>query len=188
MKNKKKELDVIGWREWVSFSELKIKTIKAKIDTGARTSALHVSNIKINKKMKTVSFTIHPVQRQRNPTLQTTAALVGERPIKSSNGEIMVRPVIKTKLKIGKRIFSIELTLVNRDLMGFRLLLGRSAMKKRFLVNSGQSFLLDKKAKTKKAKSTKTKNKKTKSKTVKTKMAKTTKVKIKKAKTTKGTK
>ena len=144
MKKKKKELDSIGWREWVSFPELKIKTIKAKIDTGARTSALHVSNIKILKRTNRVTFTIHPVQRQRNPVINTSAELIGERSVKSSNGDTTIRPVIKTKLKIGKRVFSIELTLVNRDLMGFRLLLGRSAMKKRYLVNSGQSFMISK--------------------------------------------
>lgn len=150
MKKKKKELDVIGWREWVSFPELKIEAIKAKIDTGARTSALHVSNIKIYKRTNKVAFTIHPVQRYRNPVINTTAVLVGHRSVKSSNGDITVRPVIKTKLKIGKCFYSIELTLVNRDLMGFRLLLGRSALKNRYLVDSGQSFLLDKKTKTNK--------------------------------------
>ncbi|MZH03354.1 MAG: hypothetical protein F3745_08180 [Nitrospinae bacterium] len=165
MKKKQKDLDVIGWREWVSFPELKIKTIKAKIDTGARTSALHVSNIKILKRTNEVKFTIHPVQRKRNPVLNSTAELVGERPIKSSNGDITIRPVIKTKLKIGKRFYSIELTLVNRDLMGFRLLLGRSAIKKRYLVNSGQSFLLEKKVAIKKQKAkSKVKKKKQKSK------------------------
>lgn len=152
MKKKIKELDTIGWREWVSFPELKIKTIKAKVDTGARTSALHVSNIKVLRRSNKVTFTIHPVQRQRNPVINTTAVLVGERSVRSSNGDITVRPVIKTKLKIGKRLFFIEVTLVNRDLMGFRLLLGRSAMKNRFLVNSGQSFLLDTRTQTKKTK------------------------------------
>jgi len=144
MKKNKRELDSIGWREWVSFPELKVKTIKAKIDTGARTSALHVSNIKIFKRTNKVTFTIHPVQRQWRPVINTSALMIGERLVKSSNGESTLRPVIETKLKIGKKIFSIELTLVNRDLMGFRLLLGRSAMKKRYLVNSGQSFLLSK--------------------------------------------
>lgn len=144
MKKKKKELVSIGWREWVSFPGLKIKTIKAKIDTGARTSALHVSNIKILKRTNTVTFTIHPVQRHRNPVINTSGELIDERTITSSNGESTIRPVIKTKLKVGKKIFSIELTLVNRDLMGFRLLLGRSAMKKRYLVDSGQSFLISK--------------------------------------------
>ncbi len=147
MNNQKKNLEIIGWREWVSFPELKIKTIKAKIDTGARTSALHVSNIQILKRTNTVKFTIHPVQRNKQPVINATAYLVGERSIKSSNGESTLRPVIETRLKIGKKIYSIELTLVNRDLMGFRLLLGRSALKGRYLVNSGQSFLLEKKAK-----------------------------------------
>ena len=73
MKKKKKELDVIGWREWVSFPELEIKTIKAKIDKGARTFALHVSNIKIFKRTNKVTFTIHPVQRQRYPVIKTSA-------------------------------------------------------------------------------------------------------------------
>ncbi len=160
MKKKKKELDSIGWREWVSFPELKIKTIKAKVDTGARTSSLHVSNIKIYKRTNKVTFTIHPVQRQRYPVINTKADYLGERSIKSSNGEISVRPVIETELKIGKRSYSIELTLMNRDLMGFRLLLGRGALKDRFLVDSGQSFLLEKKVKLKKPKAKKTKLKK----------------------------
>ncbi len=147
MKKIKKKLDIIGWREWVSFPELKIKTIKAKVDTGARTSALHVSNIKISKKTKTVSFTIHPVQRHRLPIINTKAVLVGERAVKSSNGDTTIRPVIETKLKIGKKSYSIELTLMNRDLMGFRLLLGRSALTERYQVNSGQSFMLEKKTK-----------------------------------------
>ncbi len=171
MKNKKKDLDIIGWREWVSFPELKIKTIKAKIDTGAKTSALHVSNIKIYKRTNKVTFTIHPVQRQRHPVKNVTADYLGERSIKSSNGETSVRPVIETKLKIGKRSYSIELTLMNRDLMGFRLLLGRSALKDQYLVDAGQSFLLEKKTKVKKANKVKTK-----------------KTKIAKTKTTKGTK
>lgn len=148
MKNQDKNLEIIGWREWVGFPELKIKTIKAKIDTGARTSALHVSNIHILKRTNTVKFTIHPVQRSNQPVINATASLVGERLIRSSNGESTIRPVIETRLKIGKKVYSIELTLVNRDLMGFRLLLGRSALKDHYLVNSGRSFLLEKKAKT----------------------------------------
>lgn len=150
MTNKKKVLDTIGWREWVSFPELSVKTIKAKIDTGARTSALHVSNIKIMKRFNKVTFTIHPVQRHWHPVVNVSAIMIAERLVKSSNGESTVRPVINTKLKIGKRLFSIELTLVNRDLMGFRLLLGRSALKNRYLVNPGQSYLVQKETKIKK--------------------------------------
>ncbi len=142
MKKKNKPLEVVGWREWVGFPELSLKTIKAKIDTGARTSALHVSHIEILPGTDMVRFKVHPVQREARPTINASAKMIGERSVKSSNGESSTRPVIKTKLKMGKKIFSIELTLVNRDLMGFRLLLGRSALKERYLVDSGKSFLL----------------------------------------------
>lgn len=142
MKKKKKALDIIGWREWVSFPELGIETIKAKLDTGARTSALHVSNIRVSKRTNIVKFTIHPVQRKWRPVIEASAKIVSRREIKSSNGEISVRPVIKTKIKIGEKILPIELSLVNRDLMGFRLLLGRSVLKNHFIVDSGKSFLL----------------------------------------------
>lgn len=152
MKKKKKALDTIGWREWVSFPELGIKTIKAKIDTGARTSALHVSHIKIVKGTNIVKFRIHPVQRRARPMIEASAKMVSRREIKSSNGELSVRPVIRTKIKIGEDVYPIELSLVNRDLMGFRLLLGRSALKNRFIVDSGKSFLLMKKIKARKGK------------------------------------
>jgi len=152
MKKKKKTLDTIGWREWVSFPELGVKTIKAKIDTGARTSALHVSNIRVSKRTNIVKFAIHPVQRKGRPVIEASAKMVSRREIKSSNGGLSVRPIIKTDIMIGEDIFPIELALVNRDLMGFRLLLGRSALKNRYKVNPGQSFLLMKKVKTRKGK------------------------------------
>ena len=142
MRKKKEALDKIGWREWVSFPDLGVKTIKAKIDTGARTSALHVSHIRIVKGTDIVKFKIHPVQRRARPVVEASAKLIGQREIRSSNGEISERIVIETKIKIGKKIFPIELSLVNRDLMGFRLLLGRSALKNHFIVDPGKSFLL----------------------------------------------
>ena len=148
MKKKKKTLDKIGWREWVSFPELGIETIKAKIDTGARTSALHVSHIRIMKGSNVVKFLIHPVQRRSRPMIEASAVMVNRREIKSSNGEVSVRPIIKTTIKIGQRVHPIELSLVNRDLMGFRLLLGRSVLKDRYIVNPGRSFLLMKKEET----------------------------------------
>ena len=145
MKKKKKAPEAIGWREWVSFPELGIQTIKAKFDTGARTSALHVSDIRMVKGTNIVKFSIHPVQRKSRPVIEASAIVVNRREIKSSNGEISVRPIIKTKIKIGEEILPMELSLVNRDLMGFRLLLGRSVLKNRYLVDSGKSFLLMKK-------------------------------------------
>ena len=134
----------IGWREWVSLPELGVKWIKAKIDTGARTSALHVSHIHRVDGNNHLEFKIHPMQKRAHPVVIASSDLIEERHIKSSNGETSLRPVIQTNLKIGDEIFPIELTLVNRDLMGFRMLLGREAIRGRFLVDSGRSFLTGK--------------------------------------------
>jgi len=137
-------LECIGWREWVSLPELGVSSIKAKIDTGARTSALHVSHIHRIPGTNRLEFKIHPLQKHSRPEVIASADMIEERTIKSSNGETSVRPVISTRLKVGDRIFPIELTLVNRDLMGFRMLLGREAVRKRYLVNPGKSFLTNK--------------------------------------------
>lgn len=142
IKKKKKDLDLIGWREWVALPELHVQSIKAKIDTGARTSSLHVSYIKKIKGTESIKFIIHPVQGNSEPAIHASAVMIAERSIKSSNGESDIRPVIQTTLKIGADVHTIELTLVNRDMMGFRMLLGREAIRNNFLVHSGKSFLL----------------------------------------------
>jgi hypothetical protein len=146
MKNKAKRpvLECIGWREWVSLPQLGVPSIKAKIDTGARTSALHVSHIHRIPGTNRIEFKIHPLQKHSQPETIATAEMIEERSIKSSNGETSLRPVILTDLKVGDRSFPIELTLVNRDMMGFRMLLGREAIRKRYLVNPGKSFLTNK--------------------------------------------
>lgn len=146
MKNKIKRPDLkcIGWREWVSLPQLGVPSIKAKIDTGARTSALHVSHIHRIPGTNRIEFKIHPLQKHSQPETIATAEMIEERSIKSSNGETSLRPVILTDLKVGDRSFPIELTLVNRDMMGFRMLLGREAIRKRYLVNPGKSFLTNK--------------------------------------------
>ncbi|GJL79697.1 MAG: hypothetical protein NPINA01_26860 [Nitrospinaceae bacterium] len=141
-KKKGKSLDLIGWREWVSLPELRVKSIKAKIDTGARTSSLHVSYIKKIAGSNTLQFIIHPDQDSSEPKIHATAIMIEERSVKSSNGASKIRPVIQTSVKLGGEMYTVELTLVNRDLMGFRMLLGREALKNRFLVDSGKSFLL----------------------------------------------
>ena len=143
-KKKKKGHDLIGWREWVSLPELKVNSIKVKVDTGAITSSLHVSYIKKIKGTKTVEFIIHPDQDHSKPEIHASAVVIAERSIKSSNGESSVRPVIETALELGGKVFTVELTLVNRDLMGFRMLLGREAIRNRFLVHSGKSYLASK--------------------------------------------
>lgn len=141
---RRKAKQVIGWREWVALPGLNVDTIKAKIDTGARTSALHAFRIKeIDVDgAPHVSFFVHPVQHKKTPEIACTAKIVDKRVITSSNGQRQNRYVIVTPVRIGSLEWPIELTLTNRDEMGFRMLLGREAVRKRFLVDPGSSFSL----------------------------------------------
>jgi len=134
---------LIGWREWVALPDLGIAAIKAKIDTGAATSALHASRVKIDESTDppTVAFDTHPIQRNDKHTVRCHAPLVDRRPIKSSTGHRTVRPVIAATLDLAGRQHKIELTLINRDAMGFRMLLGRSALRKHYTIDPGKSFL-----------------------------------------------
>lgn len=136
----------LGWREFISIPELSIKQIKAKVDTGARTSALHVTNLKIIKRGQTkfADFTVHPNQHTSDPEIHTRHKISSFKVVKSSNGISSKRPVIKANIMIGLEKKEIEITLVNRDLMGFRLLLGRTALRPNCIVDPGKSFLLNK--------------------------------------------
>ncbi len=138
-----KELPIIGWREKLALPELGIKDIRAKIDTGARTSALHAFNIEnyFDNGQEMIKFKIHPLHKDAHKTIETRAKLVEYRQVKNSGGHIQLRPVIQTKIQLSIYTWSIELTLTNRDVMGFRMLLGRQAFKNRFLVDVGKSFL-----------------------------------------------
>lgn len=149
MKKRSAKLDIIGWREFAQLPALKIASIKVKVDTGARTSSLHVSQIKIFHRgaHEYAHFTIHPRQRSNEPAIRARAKVIEHRKVKSSNGHTSMRPVILTKLKIGQHEKIIELTLINRDLMGFRMLLGREALRGDFLVDSSGSYLLSKELK-----------------------------------------
>ncbi|MDX1484033.1 MAG: ATP-dependent zinc protease [Alphaproteobacteria bacterium] len=137
-----KKRQVVGWREWVGLPELGIEEIKAKIDTGARTSTLHAFDIVPVEEngQKFVRFRIHPVQRRRLPEVECTAPLVDRRTIRDSGGKTEYRYIVRTKLRIGERSWPIELTLTNRDEMSFRMLVGRAAIRKRFIVHPGTSF------------------------------------------------
>jgi len=143
---KKKSKITIGWREWVSFPDISVDRIKAKIDTGARTSALHAWNIKeFERDGKVwVKFEVHPAQRNNRDRVACVAPVVGQRKIKSSSGHHEVRYVVKTNVNIADKMRSIEITLTNRDEMGFRLLLGRTAIRGRYIVDPGKSYLLGK--------------------------------------------
>ena len=117
--------------------------LKAEIDTGARSSALHafkIEEFQLNNKLM-IRFQIHPFQRDNKQIIMAEAELLEYRQIKSSNGHTQNRPVILTSAKLGEQQWQIELTLTNRDVMGFRMLLGRQALRNRFLINPGKSFL-----------------------------------------------
>jgi hypothetical protein len=136
---------VLGWREWVGLPELHVKALKVKVDTGARTSALHAEDIVIlrNKRTgeKSVRFTMYH-RKSRSKPIVAKAPLVGFRKIKSSVGEITERPVIRTILRVDSEEWMIEITLINRDIMGYRMLLGRSAIQHGFVIDPARSYLL----------------------------------------------
>ena len=133
----------VGWREWVGLPDLGVASIKAKIDTGARTSALHVTNlIRFERDGRSwVRFTVHPVQRADRPAVTAEAALLERRPVRSSSGHTEDRLVITTGLRVGSETWPIELTLARRDEMGFRMLIGRTALRRRAVIDPGRSYL-----------------------------------------------
>lgn len=136
---------VIGWREFVSLPDFSVDRIKAKIDTGARSSAIHAWNIRLleNDGRLWISFDVHPVQRNNQCSISCVAPLVGRRLVTSSNGHREERLIVKTTLAVGPIRQPIELSLTNRDSMGFRLLLGRTAVRRHFIVDAGRSYLMD---------------------------------------------
>lgn len=137
-----KDLTVVGWREVVCLPKLKLHDVRAKIDTGAKTSALHADNIEIIivKNQKIVKFDYEDDTKRMH---HLKAPFVEERVIKSSNGEKTIRPVIITEIKMGLKIFQIEVTLINRGMMGFQMLIGREALKDgRFVINPAKQNLL----------------------------------------------
>jgi ribosomal protein S6--L-glutamate ligase len=134
---------LIGNQEWCSFESLNIPAIKARIDSGANTSSIQSSNIKRFKKGKElwVSFDVNPIQDNLSIVIRCESKVIDVRIIKSSSGITDKRYVIKEVVKIGEDTFEMELTLANRDGMDFRMLLGREAMEKRFLVDPSRRFL-----------------------------------------------
>ena len=132
-------LVVIGWREWVCLPELGIDSLKAKVDTGARTSALHAFAVE-RVERKRVRFSIHPHQHDDEVTLSAEADLIDERLVRSSSGVAELRPVVRTLLELGGQSFEAEFTLTDRALLGFRMLLGREAIRRRFVVDPGCSY------------------------------------------------
>ena len=135
---------IIGSEEWCSFPSLGIPAIKARVDSGAKTSSMHAFDIRTLKRegQSWVSFEVHPLQQNRKTTVRCEAPISDRRVVKSSSGDTEKRYVIKVPLKMGESLFEIEVTLTNRDSMGYRMLLGREAMQHRMLVDPSASFLL----------------------------------------------
>jgi len=138
----KKSLETIGWRGWVALPDLGIPTLKAKIDTGARTSALHAFELDVFEKddSEWVRFSVHPVQFSTDEVITCEAPVLDRRSVTDSGGHTEERIVIETPLHIGDAVFNAEFTLTARDNMRFRMLMGRTALKGRYLVDSEKSF------------------------------------------------
>ncbi|MGH2665644.1 30S ribosomal protein S6--L-glutamate ligase [Flavobacterium sp.] len=138
------EKAIVGSEEWCSFPTLKIPFIKARVDSGAKTSALHAVNIKIFQKHGTdwIQFDINPLQNNEKAVIHCEAQLIDQRVVKSSSGFREKRYVIRTELHLGDDTWSVELTLTNRDSMGYRMLLGREAMLGRLIVDPEKKFQL----------------------------------------------
>ncbi len=134
---------IIGWREWAALPDLNLPAIKAKIDTGARTSALHAFLIEpyTRDEIDMLRFLIHPIQLNQAFEVECHAPVFDFREVTDSGGHREMRYVIQSKVVIGDLAWPIELTLTNRDTMRFRMLLGRRAMENHFVVDPGASYV-----------------------------------------------
>lgn len=135
---------IIGCEEWLSLEDIKIPAIKARVDSGAKTSAIQASNIKrVTRNGEAwVTFDVNPIQDNLSLNVSCESKVIDKRIIRSSSGESQKRYVIKTKLKLGPDEFEIELNLADRDGMEYRMLLGREAIINRYLVDASKSFVL----------------------------------------------
>ena len=148
------KLITIGWREWILLPDLGLPKIKAKIDTGARTSCLHAFSVEpfLKDEKEWVRFGIHPHQDDSETEVYCEAEVFDKRMVTDSGGHKEERYVITTELAIAEQRWPIEITLTNRDTMLFRMLLGRTSMENKIIVNPAGSFLLGRKKKHKKHK------------------------------------
>ena len=152
MKTVKKIKKIIGWKEWFSLDCIALPAIKGKIDTGAKTSALHAFNIETFyiEDVEYVRFDIHPLQKNKRLVRSCISRVIDRRMVSDSSGKKEKRIVIKSDLRIGDKKIRVELTLTNRDNMSFRMLLGREAiMQAKMIVDISKSFVQGKLKKSK---------------------------------------
>jgi hypothetical protein len=144
-----KQLDVIGWREWVALPDLNVDQIKCKVDTGAKTSALHTYFIEPYTKFgkEYVRFGLHPSKKNLHKEVICNCEVADQRAVTDSGGHREQRYVIKTPIQLGQKVWDIEITLTDRETMLFRMLLGRDAIKNLFTVNPACSYIIGKKKK-----------------------------------------
>jgi hypothetical protein len=136
-----RELQVIGWNEYVDLPDWGISRLRAKVDTGARTSALHVENIEeLGRGRIRFEVVLHRLKRDRRVRVETRVERRGR--VRSSTGHQETRPFVRTTLRLGDAEHEIELSLVDRERMIHRMLLGRSALEHHYLVDVGRRALL----------------------------------------------
>lgn len=147
MKNKLSNSDasehLVGWREWLSLPELGIQAIKAKVDTGARTSALHAFFVEpfTKNNEQWVHFSIHPEQHNTEHVIECESPVLDQRMVTDSGGHTEHRFVIETLIRLGQKSWKAEMTLTDRDSMKFRMLLGRTALSNEFYVDPSASYV-----------------------------------------------
>ena len=141
------QLPAVGWREWLALPSLGIPRIKAKVDTGARTSAIHTFGLELyetEEGEERVRFKVHPIQGDLETVIECDEKVTGSRSVRDSGGHEEIRPFITIPVTLGAHTWEIEASLTNRDNMKFRMLLGRTAIKNRFVVDSGSSYRIGK--------------------------------------------
>lgn len=138
-----RDLPVLGWREVVSLPDIGVTGLHVKVDTGARSSALHAFRIDEFERDGEVHvrFEVHPLRHANRPAVVVELPVHDRRVIRSSNGRAETRYVVRTRVRIGQRTWPIDVTLARRDQMGYRMLLGREAIRGRFLVHAGRSYI-----------------------------------------------
>jgi hypothetical protein len=140
---------VLGWREWIEFPELGVAQVKAKVDTGARTSCLHAFFVESfeRESVPWVRFGVHPRRNDAETEIYCEAPIKDRRSVRDSGGHEEQRYVIETLVTVGTRQHRIEVTLTDRDTMKFRALLGRTAIQGLYVVDSARSYVQGKRKK-----------------------------------------